>query len=45
MADAYKATKKRINEAYALVKGQKKPNISQLARDFDVLISRLRARL
>lgn len=45
MADTYKATEKRIIKACASIQGQKKLNILQLARDFDVPVHRLRARL
>lgn len=43
MADAYKKTEERITEVCTSVGGQKKPNISQLARYFYVPASRLRA--
>lgn len=45
MSDQYKAIEKRISDACASIRGQKKPNISRLAREFDVPMHRLRARI
>ena len=45
MPDQYKDTEKRILEACASIRGQKKPNITRLARDFNVPMYRLRNRI
>lgn len=45
MPDQYKDTEKRILEACASIRGQERPNISAVARQFDVPMHRLRSRI
>jgi len=45
MPNQYKDTEKQILEACASIRGQKKPNITRLARDFNVPMYRLRNRI
>jgi hypothetical protein len=45
MPDSYSDIETRVLKACEAARGQKKPNISTLARQFDVPYHRLRARI